>query len=351
MEQRLSRRQLLRLGSAGGALLLAGTGELGRVWTGLARALSPNGIADANAATLACVLTPAKTEGPYFVDERLNRSDIRTDPGTGSVEQGITLRLKVSVFDAERSCAPVQGAVVDIWHANAAGAYSDIAGAAGRKFLRGYQTTDASGAAEFVTVYPGWYAGRAIHIHLKARTFDGLNKTYEFTSQIFFEESVNAAVATRAPYSSRGAADTPNSRDNIYGSDGSQLLATTAADGSGGYTGTFAVGLTGLPAGTAAADTKVGASVVSARVSRAASGRVLKVTLDLDEKVSADLRLLRAGHTLAHKRFASLAAGVRRPTLAIPRTVAAGGARLHLTLGDAAGNQKVVQRAVTIPAR
>src|SRR5207247_4432275 len=75
----------------------------------------------AEAASGTCVMTPAKTEGPYFVDERLNRSDIRGG------QDGVPLRLRLQVFDFDADCAPVAGAQVDVWHANAAGRYSDEA--------------------------------------------------------------------------------------------------------------------------------------------------------------------------------------------------------------------------------
>ena len=160
----------------------------------------------AEAAALACVLTPDKTEGPYFVDERLNRADIRVDPSNGSVQPGVPLRLTITVLDMDNACAPVAGAAVDIWHANAEGRYSDVSanGTVGRKYLRGYQVTDANGAVQFTTVYPGWYSGRAIHIHFKIRKFDGSSTTYEFTSQIFFDESVNQAVLAEGPSARAG---------------------------------------------------------------------------------------------------------------------------------------------------
>lgn len=178
--------------------------------------------------------------------------------------------------------------------------------------------------------------------------------TYEFTSQIFFEESVNDAVMVRSPYSSRGAPTTRNSSDNIYGSDGSQLTATVTPDGSGGYAATFNVGVTGLASGaatTTTTDTTVSASLTGTKLSRSSSGtRVLTVTLNATEAVSADVRLLRGSRLLARKRLAS-GSGTRRAALTIPRAVAAGGARLSVALTDARANQKVVQRAVSLPRR
>ena len=165
-----------------------------------------------------CVLTADLTEGPYFVDGRLNRSDIRADPITGAVSAGqlLTLQFNVSRVTGS-SCTPLTGAYLDVWHCDAVGVYSDVSGSS-RKFLRGYQITDASGVAQFTTIYPGWYSGRAVHIHFKLRLFTGSTQTYEFTSQFFFDETLTSTVHAQAPYSSKGMRNTRNSTDGIYNS-------------------------------------------------------------------------------------------------------------------------------------
>jgi len=105
--------------------------------------------------------TPQQIEGPYFVDNMPNRSDIRSDPSDGSVQEGIPLHLVIHVYSVNKngSCSPVKGAKVDIWHVNSQGVYSDIAdqGTTGKKYLRGYQLTDNNGTVRFTTIYPGWY--------------------------------------------------------------------------------------------------------------------------------------------------------------------------------------------------
>ena len=63
----------------------------------------------------------------------------------------------------------------------------------GKKFLRGYQLTDAQGEAKFLTIYPGWYYGRTVHIHIKVRATAGAKQTFEFTSQMYFEDSLRTA--------------------------------------------------------------------------------------------------------------------------------------------------------------
>lgn len=195
-----------------------------------------------------CIVTPTETEGPYFVDERLNRSDIRTDPTDGSVRPGVPLALSFTVGRMGSSgCAAVSGAQVDVWHCDAVGSYSDVSAenTTGRKYLRGYQLTDASGAARFTTVFPGWYRGRAVHVHFKVRTFTGSQKTLEFTSQIFFDDSMIDQIYKNAPYSSRGARDTRNANDMVYTSNsnsGAGLIAKLTP-ASSGYTATFSIGL------------------------------------------------------------------------------------------------------------
>ena len=163
--------------------------------------------------------TPQQTEGPYFVDGMPNRSDIRSDPSDGSVQQGIPLHLVIHVYDVDNgSCTPLKGARVDIWHANPQGTYSAVRdqGTTGKKFLRGYQLTDNNGTVRFTTIYPGWYQGRAVHIHDKVRTFNGSEKTLEWTSQIYLNNSINQQVSTQLPYSNRGPPNMTNQQDGIY---------------------------------------------------------------------------------------------------------------------------------------
>ncbi|MEN3334041.1 MAG: hypothetical protein V7641_3406 [Blastocatellia bacterium] len=241
-KQLLSRRATLRLLGAAGASALVGLSG-GRLIERLPvgrRGLS----AEASAAS--CVVRPQLTEGPYFVDEKLNRSDIRTDPTTGALRPGVPLILNFNVSAVSgSSCVPLPNAYVDVWHCDALGTYSDVAGARGQKFLRGYQVTDSSGAAQFTTIYPGWYSGRAVHIHFKIRLFAGSQKTYEFTSQFFFPDSINNQVYTKSPYNTKGNADTSNSRDGIYNGGGSQLLLTPTASGQG-YAATLDISLEGI---------------------------------------------------------------------------------------------------------
>lgn len=238
----LTRRQLLgTAGAAGTAYLAGGRPRLGALLARLRDAAIP----EARAAT--CLLTPAAIEGPFFVDERLVRSDITGDPTDGSVQPGVPLRLRIAVARADGGCTPVAGAVVDVWHASAAGLYSDEAsnGTAGRRYLRGAQRTDGAGSVEFVSVYPGWYPGRTIHVHAKVRLLDDTATTFEFTTQLYFDDATSDAVMAGGPYATRGPRDTTNATDLLY--DAATALEL-ASDGASGWIGTIVLGVAGLPA-------------------------------------------------------------------------------------------------------
>lgn len=187
-----------------------------------------------------CVVRPAQTEGPFFVDGALERVDIREDA------QGAPLRLAfdVSRIDGAR-CTPLAGARVDVWHCDAAGRYSGVDGAgstAGGRFLRGSQATDAAGIARFVTIYPGWYRGRAVHIHFKVRARDGAGRDREFTSQLYFDEAETRHAYAKAPYAARGQGFMRNADDFIYRNGGGQLMLAVDS-GASGYEAKFAVAL------------------------------------------------------------------------------------------------------------
>lgn len=244
----LSRREILALlGTTGTATLLAACVPLDRGSgpgnSGGATAELP-ALEEVNATLpTGCVVRPELTEGPLFVEEDLNRSDIRLDPSNGQMSEGVQLDLTFHVSTiADSACTPLAGVQVDIWHCDADGIYSDTSAlgmnSVGQKFLRGYQISDENGMARFTTIYPGWYAGRAVHIHVKMRTGDG----YDFTSQLFFDDTLTDQVFANAPYSSRGERALRNDDDGIYGQSGGQMMLTVNQVESG-YTATFDVAL------------------------------------------------------------------------------------------------------------
>ena len=135
------------------------------------------------------------------------------------------------------ACIPLEGVLVDVWHCDAAGNYSDVGGEQGHDYLRGYQHTDASGKARIVTVYPGWYQGRAVHIHFKIRTDAAASSGFEFTSQLFFDDAFNDAGLRRAS-TPRRASRTSNASDGIFQQSQGMTLLDVAKDGDG-YKATF----------------------------------------------------------------------------------------------------------------
>src|SRR5882724_11540570 len=242
----LNRRRTLAL--LGGAGVLAVTGRLSEV--------------DADAAT--CVnLAGAQTEGPYWVEENLNRSDIRTDPSDGSIRPGILLNLKINlVNESGGACVPLAGAKIDIWYCDAGGIYSDESAnnSSGKKFLRGYQVSDDNGSVNFITVYPGWYSGRTVHIHVRIRTYQGTTKLDEFVAQIFFDDTLTDTVFKNAPYSTRPTRDTRNTNDMVItGTRSGAVVYADVAQIATGYSATAAIGVNlKTPATVAPAITQAG---------------------------------------------------------------------------------------------
>ncbi len=242
----LTRREALAAMGVGGGALAAGRWAPG-MGAGAEAGPGVPGGGDATAPP-ACVVRPEQTEGPFFVDARLDRSDIRSDPSTGAVSEGVplTLRFNVSRILAG-SCSALAGALVDVWQCDADGVYSGVeddgapASARNAKFLRGHRRTDSNGVARFTTIFPGWYRGRAVHVHFKVRT-EVEGRPYEYTSQIYFDEALIDRVHARAPYAARGRRATTNAEDRIFRNGGARLLAQVT-EVEEGYAATFDLGL------------------------------------------------------------------------------------------------------------
>jgi protocatechuate 3,4-dioxygenase beta subunit len=216
--ERITRRtSLLRLGGlaaglAGVAAWRAGSSPA----TAGSRALASGAVE--------CVLMPELTEGPYYVSGERLRHDITAG------KPGAPLLLAVTVLDAA-ACSPLAGAAVDVWHCDAVGVYSGtIANNPGTNFLRGVQRTNAKGLATFRTIYPGWYPGRAVHIHLKVH----VGGSVVHTGQLFFPAAVTNAVYRKQPYRSHGTRpDTTNAADAIYQNGGARGMLTLRRHGAG----------------------------------------------------------------------------------------------------------------------
>lgn len=232
--QVLSRRQVMKLLGAAGTAYFVGI-----------RQAVPQSIA-ATPRPL-CIVRPEQTEGPYFVDERLHRSDIRSDPTSGQRTPGTPFTLTVQVFRHRAGeCQSLSDAQVDIWHCDAAGVYSDVQDpgfhTVGKKFLRGYQMTDARGEARFMTIYPGWYPIRTVHFHFKIRTGLVSRRRFEFTSQLYFPDELTDHVHTGHPYAAMGPRRVRNQQDFIFRRGGDELMLDPTATRDG-YAATFPIAL------------------------------------------------------------------------------------------------------------
>ena len=229
----LTRREAVTLFGAAGYSLLAGCSRA----KGQPSAVNLPG----------CMVRPAQTEGPYFVDEQLNRSDLRLDPSNDLLTPGLPLDLTIAVSRlGDAGCTPLAGVVVDVWHCDHLGVYSDVEdpqfNTVGKKFLRGYQVTDGHGKARFTTIYPGWYPGRTVHVHFKLRSDPAASPGFAFTSQFYFDDALTDRVHAQEPYAPKGVRTVRNNQDAIYRRGGSQLLLALAPSPAG-HTGTFEVAL------------------------------------------------------------------------------------------------------------
>jgi protocatechuate 3,4-dioxygenase beta subunit len=224
---RISRRaSLVKLG---GLVVATATGGW-KVVDSESASAGPAGVASG---AVSCVLAPEQTQGPYYVPgDKVRRNITEGKPG-------VPLTLELTVVDVS-TCRAVKGAAVDIWHCDAGGVYSEtsVQGTEKRTFLRGIQKTDASGIATFRTIYPGWYQGRTVHIHVKV----ALGGNVVHTGQLFFSDKLTDAVYKRAPYSRRPGRSTRNATDGIFRNGGSKSLLRMTKSGKG-YVGAISMGV------------------------------------------------------------------------------------------------------------
>ena len=173
------------------------------------------------------------TEGPYYLDGDKVRRDMREG------KPGVPLTLRTAVLDVS-TCKPIKGAAVDIWHCDAGGTYSGFAqeGTEGLTFLRGIQRTDKTGLALFKTIYPGWYPGRTVHIHVQVH----VGGSVVHTGQLFFPDALTDTVYKRSPYNKRGTRATRNTNDSIFVNGGSKSVLRLARSGTG-YVGKVTMGV------------------------------------------------------------------------------------------------------------
>jgi protocatechuate 3,4-dioxygenase beta subunit len=222
MDERITRRgTLLRFGGLVAAALGIDVKQAGA---------GPAGVASG---TVKCVLTPEQTEGPYYIANEKVRRNITEG------KRGASLALRATVVDAS-TCKPIKRASVDIWHCDAGGVYSGFGqGASNRTFLRGLQRTNVNGLAVLKTIYPGWYQGRTVHIHVKVHI--GGNVVH--TGQLYFPDTLTDKVYRKAPYSARPGRTTRNANDSVYVNGGKNSMVSVHADGAGGYVASITMGV------------------------------------------------------------------------------------------------------------
>jgi protocatechuate 3,4-dioxygenase beta subunit len=235
-------------------------------------AVSPSALASPTG-LVSCILTPEETEGPYYFNANMVRRDITEGrPGT-------PMRLVMNVYNVSNGCQPITNAMVDVWHADAAGAYSGFGSgssaaelpgapaakpsggpggpppvggipkpgggaaavdpATAQKFMRGIQVTDGSGRSEFATVFPGWYQGRTTHIHFKVH----FNNSTAITSQLYFPEDAIRQAYSQGAYASRGQNTTTNANDGVVTARDLPFLTAQMGQSADGLTATLNLGV------------------------------------------------------------------------------------------------------------
>jgi len=186
--------------------------------------------------TNGCIISPTETKGPFPIKTpaQLVQANIVSD------RTGVALLVILTIQNKNTSCLPLQGALVDIWHCDKEGNYSEYGGTnmqttdyTNVHFLRGRQTTDANGQVSFISIYPGWYSSRAPHIHLEILSSTG---TSLLVTQIAFPEDISKQVYSSNLYASHGQADTANSTDNVFSDSLANNMGSITGNVNDGFT-------------------------------------------------------------------------------------------------------------------
>ena len=183
-----------------------------------------------------CAVSPAETKGPFPIKtpSQLVLENIKSD------RIGVALLINLTIENQSKDCSPLEGVLVDVWHCDKDGNYSEYGGTSMQQtdyttvhFLRGRQTSDANGKVSFISIFPGWYQGRAPHIHVEVLTASGSSL---LVTQIAFPETITTEVYSSTNYAAHGQADTSNTRDNVFSDSLSDELATLTGNLTDGYT-------------------------------------------------------------------------------------------------------------------
>jgi len=183
-----------------------------------------------------CTVSPSETKGPFPIKtpSQLVLENIKSD------RIGVALLINLTIENQSKDCAPLEGVLVDVWHCDKDGNYSEYGGTSMQQtdytsvhFLRGRQTSDANGEVSFISIFPGWYQGRAPHIHVEVLSASGSSL---LVTQIAFPENVTSEVYSSTNYASHGQADTSNTSDNVFSDSLTDELGTLTGNLTDGYT-------------------------------------------------------------------------------------------------------------------
>jgi len=183
-----------------------------------------------------CTVSPSETKGPFPIKtpSQLVLENIKSD------RVGIALLINLKIENKNNNCEPLSGVLVDVWHCDKDGNYSEYGGTQMQQtdytsvhFLRGRQTSNTNGEVSFISIYPGWYQGRAPHVHVEILSSTG---TSLLVTQIAFPETISSQVYASTNYVAHGQADTANTKDNVFADSLSEELATITGNLTDGYT-------------------------------------------------------------------------------------------------------------------
>jgi hypothetical protein len=185
----------------------------------------------------ACTTTPPETAGPFPTKdpESLQIVDIRSD------RTGIETVVKITIQNKNNNCSPLRNAMVDVWHCDKDGYYSEYGGNGLQPlnlrsvhFLRGRQQTNQDGVVSFKTIFPGWYPGRAPHIHVEV--FDSTGKSLLVTQIAIPTDVCDNVYTTGTEFYTRGKQDTSNTGDGVFSNSLAAQLASIEGSVATGYT-------------------------------------------------------------------------------------------------------------------
>jgi protocatechuate 3,4-dioxygenase beta subunit len=230
----VTRRDMLGAFSAAVGAALVGCGS-----SPTSPSASSSSSTSSGGASGTCAVIPSETEGPYPDRTGMINGTTYYRQDVTEGKAGLPLTLALTVVNVNNGCSAIANATVEIWHCDAAGNYSEYGNSTGQTFLRGLQRSDADGKVTFNTIYPGWYQGRATHIHLEVF----VNGASVKTTQMAFPDDVTAAVYATGVYAARGNNPTRTSSDGIFADGTTNEMAAMSGNTSTGYTATLRLGV------------------------------------------------------------------------------------------------------------